>query len=222
LTYLDISQNDLKQLPPYLLQIAGMRTVIANKNKLQSLPNDIGSWVQLTTLDLENNKFTKLPDSIGNIQSLTNLNVAYNGIRVLPDSFVQLNKLKVLILSDNPALTSLPDFDNFPQLVRLHLRNLQLPNLSTTIGTLQFLEELELRDNSNMKAIPQEIGQLANLQRLDLYGNRLKQLPASIGNLRALRVIDLRQNNFLYRNVTCTIRKFSVITKNIFVQQQAW
>jgi Leucine-rich repeat (LRR) protein len=120
--------------------------------------------------------------------------VEYNGIRQLPQSFQNLHSLKILVLSDNPALNWMPEYDNFPGLVRLHIRNLQLPQISPTIGTLQQLQELEMRDNSHLKSIPQEIGQLVNLTRLDLFGNKFKNLPATIGNLRNLRVLDLRSN----------------------------
>jgi Leucine-rich repeat (LRR) protein len=148
----------------------------------------------MDTLDISSNKFSKLPEVLGDLKGLTHFNAEYNGIRQLPQSFAQLHSLKILILSDNPALNLVPDYDNFPGLNRLHMRNLQLPEISPSLGTLQQLQELEMSNNSHLKGIPQEIGQLVNLSKLDLYGNKLKILPPTIGNLKNLKILDLRQN----------------------------
>lgn len=176
----------------------------------------------LRTLDLEANKFTRIPDSIGDLAGLTELNLTFNGLRALPDTFLKLNNLQVLELADNPALTALPEWQNFPKLRRLNLRNVQIQELSPTIGVLvqvRFLpaflllslsfvpipsssqpqlEELELRDNSQLQqaGLPEELGQLVALRRLDLYGNRLRTLPLSIGRLRNLTILDIRNNMF--------------------------
>jgi len=161
---------------------------------LGGLPNDIVRWSGLDTLDISSNKFSKLPDALGELTRLTHLNCEYNGIRQLPQTFSNLHALKILVLSDNPALNWMPEYDNFPGLVRLHIRNLQLPAITPSIGTLQQLQEFEMRDNSHLKSIPQEIGQLVNLTRLDLFGNKFKNLPPTIGNLKNLKVLDLRSN----------------------------
>lgn len=72
-------------------------------------------------------------------------------------------------------------------------RNLpKITRLPPEIGQLQQLEVLELRGNQ-LSALPPEIGKLQQLQRLYLDGNRLT-LPAEIGNLQQLQRLLLENN----------------------------
>ena len=56
-----------------------------------------------------------------------------------------------------------------------------------------FVVYLNLRC-SELTSLPAEIGQLAALTSLILYGNKLTSLPAEIGQLKALVFIDLSNN----------------------------
>ena len=48
--------------------------------------------------------------------------------------------------------------------------------------------------NNNMETIPQEIGQLTNLQQLYLYNNQLTIIPQEIGQLTNLQELYLDNN----------------------------
>jgi internalin A len=56
------------------------------------------------------------------------------------------------------------------------------------------LQELDMRDNPQIKQLPPEIGQLRELVKLDLCGNKMKQLPREIGQLVNLNYLDVRSN----------------------------
>jgi Leucine-rich repeat (LRR) protein len=45
-----------------------------------------------------------------------------------------------------------------------------------------------------LRILPASIGQLANLESLDLINNRLTALPKSLGQLKALKLPELRGN----------------------------
>ena len=55
--------------------------------------------------------------------------------------------------------------------------------------------ELVLEKNQLFGTLPPELGDLANLQRLDLSGNQLQEeIPSELGNLSNLTYLDLGQN----------------------------
>ncbi|CAI0544545.1 unnamed protein product [Linum tenue] len=67
-------------------------------------------------------------------------------------------------------------------------------SISPHIGNLSFLRSLQLQNNE----IPDEIGQLENLQELNLAGNRISgAIPDSIANLQNLNLIDLSRNQLV-------------------------
>lgn len=68
-----------------------------------------------------------------------------------------------------------------------------LTHLSEQIGELDQLEELDLSDQS-LTILPDAICELPNLKRLILRNNRLTTLPAAFGKLTTLQRLDLRGN----------------------------
>ena len=75
----------------------------------------------------------------------------------------------------------------------LDLRSNQLTTLPENIGELQNLQKLSLGGNQ-LTALPESIGGLENLQMLFLYANQLTALPESIGKLRSLQTLYLYSN----------------------------
>ncbi|MGB3642406.1 MAG: COR domain-containing protein, partial [Rivularia sp. (in: cyanobacteria)] len=68
-----------------------------------------------------------------------------------------------------------------------------LTALPAEIGQLTNLQTLDLWDNK-LSSLPAEIGQLTNLQFLYLSSNKLSSLPAEIGQLTNLQFLNLESN----------------------------
>jgi len=68
-----------------------------------------------------------------------------------------------------------------------------LNTLPTTIGNLRNLQILDLSHNK-LKSLPDYVGNLKNLQTLDLSSNELKTLPDTIGKLKYLLILDVSNN----------------------------
>ena len=66
-----------------------------------------------------------------------------------------------------------------------------LTQLPDGIGNLEQLEELDLEGNQ-ISVLPDWIGNLKRLRDLDLRSNRLRYVPVSIRNLSLLEKLDLR------------------------------
>jgi internalin A len=75
----------------------------------------------------------------------------------------------------------------------LDLDSLGITELPEEIGQLTNLQTLSLRGNE-LTSLPESIGQLINLQWLDLGNNQLASLPESIAQLTNLQMLDLYDN----------------------------
>jgi internalin A len=67
--------------------------------------------------------------------------------------------------------------------------------LPEEIGQLTNLQALKLQDNQ-LTSLPDSIAKLINLERLDLGGNNLTSLPKAIGRLTNLRMLSITGNQF--------------------------
>ncbi|XP_078088551.1 toll-like receptor 7 [Mustelus asterias] len=129
LTYLDLSYNQLQQIPTDVyenlprnlsyLSLSHNSLNVVNWDKLQFLKN-------LLTLDVSNNKLTVAPDRLYNsTTSLQKLLLSRNQISQLPVSFLTLaNRIRYLDLSYNKIKTLTPSV--FPASEQLHLEVLVL------------------------------------------------------------------------------------------------
>ena len=70
-----------------------------------------------------------------------------------------------------------------------------------------------------MTGVPAEVGQLQNLQVLDLSYNRLTGLPNELGNLKNLKTLNLTGNSYSQQDLN-GIRSKLPSTVNIIVSQQ--
>ena len=75
----------------------------------------------------------------------------------------------------------------------LDLSRKELKCLPDEFGNLGNLQILNL-DNNQLTALPDSIGNLGNLQYLSLNNNQFRALPDSIGNLENLQRLDLYHN----------------------------
>ncbi|KAK9936798.1 hypothetical protein M0R45_013622 [Rubus argutus] len=85
------------------------------------------------------------------------------------------------------------------RVTRLDMGRLNLAGkLAPELGNLAQLQYLELYQNKIQGGIPAELGQLTNLIALDLYENNLSgTLPSSLENLKALRFLRVNNNKLL-------------------------
>lgn len=79
---------------------------------------------------------------------------------------------------------------------KLSLTGKDLKKLPPEIGQLKNLQILNLNDNK-LKALPPEIGDLGNLQVLSLLNNNLRYIPDEFRKLKSLEVLYLGKNKIV-------------------------
>jgi hypothetical protein len=151
----------------------------------------------VTELDLDHCGLMALPEGIARLSRLKKLWLGRNeGLTALPEGLCSLAGLEVLDLS-GCGLSALPD--GFGGLVGLRTLNLfggerlgALPEDSLSeLWSLTRLEDLNLA-NCGLRALPEGIGRLTALRKLNLcFNDELTALPAGLGQLRNLETLDI-------------------------------
>ena len=98
---LNLSFNEVKQLPHEIGTLTGLIMLWLNANQLTGLPPGIGNSTALTKLWLGGNRLTELPPEIGYLTALTMLGLSANQLTQLPAEMRNLTMLTTLGLSFN-------------------------------------------------------------------------------------------------------------------------
>ena len=113
------------------------------------------------------------PSQIGNIRTLTRLNVSNNRLRDFAASIgnvicIRVSPGSVIILGKKALF--------------VHV-----------VAMMHCLQELDVSFN-DLKWLPDSLGNLCNMLRLNANNNQLKALPLSLGAASSLQALDLQDN----------------------------
>ncbi|KAF5333017.1 hypothetical protein D9758_015183 [Tetrapyrgos nigripes] len=223
LNRLDISCNRIADLEEaYLDQISGLKTLLAQNNRMEKLPWYFPRLRSLVSLNISNNKFKEFPTIVCQMENLHDLDISFNMITDLPEEIGQLKNLDLLVMVGN-MVSALPDqCSNLVNLRQLDCRRNNILDLSA-VTMLPRLEKLSADHNkihdlplslgpnlssidashnelTKVSLVPGPIGQAPyNLQSLDISHARLSTLDdVAIAELSALRTLKLDHNSFKF------------------------
>ena len=188
LQWLDLSANALSgELPPALGDLTNLRLLNFSANDLSgTLPSSLGSLTDLQTLDLRNTQLCAPTDAA--------FQRWLNGIET---------KLGVVNCGDpNPdraalvALYEATDGDNWTNNTNW-LSDRPLDEwYGVTTNNDGRVTRLMLNDNGLSGTLPTSLGDLKNLEWLNLGNNELSGTLASLGGLTRLQLLALQSNQF--------------------------
>lgn len=190
---LELRNKGLTSVPPEVFDISGLRQLDLSGNQIADLPPDIAKLTRLEVLHLKGNRLTTVPAELKTLDKLRVLDLNDNEIRSLPKELSELRKLHTLLLARN-QLNVLPRVvPEFGNLETLWLEDNQLTHLPEGIGRLRRLKYLRL-DRNRLTAVPREIGSLGKLVTLLCEDNALTELPEELRYLAALHQLRLDGN----------------------------
>lgn len=188
--------------PAEFSSLKNLRTLRINNNEISGvIPEGVMSeWTQMQRISFEGNKITGLPTDMNKMEDLLFCDIFENEIAGdIPDLPLKLIQFQAF----KNKLVSLPgNLDNLPSMKIFDVgNNLIEGELPTSIGSLgtgteRKLEELYLNKNKFEGPLPEEIGDLQGLKRLELSENEFDGDPEAIGNLINLEVLEMDNNNF--------------------------
>jgi hypothetical protein len=168
---LDLSCS-LQTLPPEVFALADTLEVLnLSGNNLRDLPHDLPRLHKLKVIFCSNNPFTRLPEVLGDCPQLQVVGFKACRIAEVPDSALP-SGLRWLILTDN-TISALPQtLGERPALQKLMLAGNRLQSLPESLVQAQRLELLRLSANQ-LSTVPDWLLQLPRLSWLALSGNPL-------------------------------------------------
>ena len=194
LKYLDLSNNNLIDIPIKSDITTSLEYLDLSYNKLSKIPESINSYTSLKILNLKFNKLKALPVSIGSLSNLENLNLRSNQIKSLPSNFGLLTTLKIFDIQGN-SLKQLPkSFSNLKNLRELQLGGNNFIEIPESIKDLSSLTQLGLGRNK-ISSLPNWLDSLSSLRQLDLPDNQIKEISSLDSLPKSLEILNLRNNS---------------------------
>lgn len=204
---LDLSDNQLAELPLELEQLKAIRKLNLSKNKLQRLPACVlAGMPKLHELEISHNQLFCLFDGVGEVAggdeafvlpSLTRLDARNSGIENIAytDAKISLPGVKEILLGQN-NLTNLGQLLlGTPQLYMLDIRANKFTELPLGVLDLAELRNFDMASN-RMEHMPTELGSMIDLTTFVWEGNPIRNVPRSTTTTDALMKL-LRQRQEL-------------------------
>lgn len=207
LSYLDLSFQDISNLPDEIFTISKLDTLCLDNNKIKCLPKGIKNFKNLTCLRLESNQLSTLPVEFWELTNLQYLSLDRNNLSKLSEKISNFNKLKTFTIDLNELMTIPESIVNLKSLTYLDFSMNNLTKLPDQIGNLCNLIHLEVRSN-NLVNLPLSIENLKNLEWISFADNKLTEIPMFIKNLPNLSYISFSGNSiseipFIYSDNDC-------------------
>ncbi|GLU14676.1 hypothetical protein SLE2022_312330 [Rubroshorea leprosula] len=191
-----VKMHDLLKAMALDITSKSPRFLVKSGMKIRELPNKKQWTEDLKKVSLTRNSIEEILRDLSSpeCRMLTTLLLSHNNLSNFPDSFFeQMNELKILDLSKNYELKSLPSsISKLKNLTTLLLIGCQQLRKVPALSNCQAITKLDF-NQSGIEEIPKGIEMLVNLKYLDLNYTNMRKLPERIlQKLTCLQILALR------------------------------
>ncbi|XP_077590146.1 protein flightless-1 homolog [Stigmatopora nigra] len=208
--------NNLKNsgVPDDIFQLDDLSVLDLSYNQLTEVPVDLENSRNMLVLNLSHNGIDSIPNQLFiNLTDLLYLDLSDNKLDSLPPQMRRLVHLQTLILNNNPLMhAQLRQLPAMVALQTLHLRNTQRTqsNMPTTLEGLVNLADVDLSCN-DLTRVPECLYSLGSLKRLNLSSNQISELSLCIDQWTQLETLNLSRN--ILTSLPSAICKLSKLKK---------
>ncbi|CAH6780849.1 Protein kinase [Vibrio chagasii] len=209
----------LTEFPLEILGLADSLEILdLSGNQLSDLPEEISQLTHLRIIFASNNLFTHLPDVLGSLPKLEMIGFKTNQIKTVSE--VSLPPLlRWLILTDN-AIEVLPNsLGERPRLQKLALAGNQLRALPESMEKLSNLELVRLSANQ-LTEFPEFLIKLPKLAWLAFAGNPFCKHPSSLDSVPAVSSQSYSLNQVLGQGASGVISHASWLNRDFDFPQE--
>ncbi|XP_016533848.1 protein flightless-1 homolog [Poecilia formosa] len=191
--------NSLKNsgVPDDIFQLEDLSVLDLSYNQLTEIPRDLENSRNMLVLNLSHNSIDSIPNQLFiNLTDLLYLDLSDNKLDSLPPQMRRLVHLQTLILNNNPLMhAQLRQLPAMVALQTLHLRNTQRTqsNMPTSLEGLTNLADVDLSCN-DLTRVPECLYSLSSLKRLNLSSNQISELSLCIDQWTQLETLNLSRN----------------------------
>ncbi|XP_071330300.1 protein flightless-1 homolog isoform X2 [Trachinotus anak] len=191
--------NNLKNsgVPDDIFQLDDLSVLDLSYNQLTEIPRDLENSRNMLVLNMSHNSIDSIPNQLFiNLTDLLYLDLSDNKLDSLPPQMRRLVHLQTLILNNNPLMhAQLRQLPAMVALQTLHLRNTQRTqsNMPTSLEGLTHLADVDLSCN-DLTRVPECLYSLGSLKRLNLSSNQISELSLCIDQWTQLETLNLSRN----------------------------
>ncbi|MFA0143964.1 leucine-rich repeat-containing protein kinase family protein [Vibrio kanaloae] len=211
--------DGLTELPLEILELADSLEILdLSGNQLSDLPAELSQLTHLRIIFASNNLFTHLPDVLGTLPKLEMVGFKTNQIKTVSEVSLP-PQLRWLILTDN-AIEVLPNsLGERPRLQKLALAGNQLRALPESMGKLSNLELVRLSANQ-LTEFPEFLIKLPKLAWLAFAGNPFCKHPSSLDSVPAVSSQSYSLNQVLGQGASGVISHASWLNSDFDFPQE--
>ncbi len=176
-----------------IVNMTKLESLNLDKSNIKVVPEVIGDVVSIKSLSLIDTDIRELPCSIKKLNNLKELRLNETKIYQVPTVIGELNNLTHLYLGRTDIKIFPLEMQSLTKLEHLAIWETQLEILPDWICSYKNLKGLYLGRDSRLRKLPDNIGDLTNLEELFLDGTGIHELPKSFGKLPNLKILDLNK-----------------------------